>query len=527
MSKLVDKERLAQLAQALDTRAKQAVAAEKTRAEAAEKRIEGKADANATAIAAINNGDTGILAEAKKYTDSSIEKINGDNAAVVGRVDALDAKVGDSSKGLIKDVADINTAQGVQDGKISANTTAIEKLNGNDTVDGSVAKTVKDAITPVAGRVTTIENKLGTEASEDIEATGLYKKIADGDATTLAAAKAHAEQKIADLVNGAPDAMNTLKELADAISEHQGVYEAYIAQVDEKLAKKVDKVEGSRLITETEAAQYAAKAEVSAVNQALTDAKAYTDTEVGKVTPKVTALETKVGDNAKGLVKDVADLKTKNTTQDEAIAAAQTKAEQGVTDAAAVAGRATALETTVGNASKGLVKDVNAATAAISTINNESTGILAQAKTFATSEANKVDGKVTTLNGDVATLKATVGSGESGLVKDVADIKSKNSAQDSSISANTAAIEKLNGGADVTGSVDKKIVDALASYSDTAAVKTILSNVVNSLNLTIADNKIKLNLGGVDGVTLTETTLNLATSEDIEAIIAGLDTPAK
>lgn len=526
MSKLVDKERLDQLAKALDQRAKAAVEAEKTRAEAAEKRIEGKADANTNAIAAINNVDTGILANAKSYTDESIERVNGENAAVAGRVTVLEGTVGDASKGLVKDVNDLKTSQGVQDGKISENTAAIEKLNGADTVDGSVAKTVKDAVAPVSAKVNALETTVGAAKASETPATGLFKAIEDGDATTLAAAKLHAETKIAELVNGAPDAMNTLKELADAIEQHQGVYEAYIAQVDEKLAKKVDKVEGARLITEVEAAQYAAKAEVSAVTQALADAKAHTNTEVGKVTPKVTALEEKVGDDSKGLVKEVADLKTKDAAQDEAIAAAKAQADKGVQDAATVAGKVTTLEGVVGNASKGLVKDVAANAAAIAAINSEDTGILVQAKTFATSEAGRVDGKVTALNGDVSALKATVGTSESGLVKEVADVKAKNTAQDGEIANNKAAIATLNGDATTAGSVDKKIVDALASYSDTAAVKSLLSNVVNSLSLTIADNKIKLNLGGVDGVTLTETTLNLATSEDIDAIIAGLDTTA-
>ena len=70
MSKLVDKERLAKLAKALDERAKAAVAAEKERALAAEQAIEAKADANAADIAAINNAETGILKQAKDYADA-------------------------------------------------------------------------------------------------------------------------------------------------------------------------------------------------------------------------------------------------------------------------------------------------------------------------------------------------------------------------------------------------------------------------------------------------------------------------
>lgn len=46
------------------------------------------------------------------------------------------------------------------DNGIKANAAAIEKLNGADTVTGSVAKAVKDGVTPVANRVIAIENKV-------------------------------------------------------------------------------------------------------------------------------------------------------------------------------------------------------------------------------------------------------------------------------------------------------------------------------------------------------------------------------
>ena len=60
----------------------------------------------------------------------------------------------------------------------------------------------------------------------------LYKLIADGDAAVLEAAKQDAADQIAALVDSAPDAMNTLKELADAIGAHQTVYEGYVQTVN-------------------------------------------------------------------------------------------------------------------------------------------------------------------------------------------------------------------------------------------------------------------------------------------------------
>lgn len=79
MSKLVDKDRLARLASALDSRAKAAVEDEKQRALAAEALIKAKADANAEAIDAINHASTGILAKSKEYADGIVAGVNSAN----------------------------------------------------------------------------------------------------------------------------------------------------------------------------------------------------------------------------------------------------------------------------------------------------------------------------------------------------------------------------------------------------------------------------------------------------------------
>ena len=89
--------------------------------------------------------------------------------------------------------------------------------------------------------------------------------------------------------------------------------------------------------------------------------------------------------------------------------------------------------------------------------------------------------------------------------------------------ANAAALTKLNGDASTEGSVAKSISDALADYSNTTNMKAFVASVVNTLALSMEDDKVKLKLGGVDGVTLTETSLDLCTDADIEEIIAGLD----
>ena len=524
MSKLVDKERLARLASALDSRAKDAVEAEKRRALAAEASIEAKADANTQAIAAINNTTTGILAQSKAYADSKVTEVNSANEELKVKVTALETKDAEQTR----KISDLETKATAHGSSIAANTAAIDKLNGTETTDGSVAKTVKVAVDPLKTSISTLEGKIGKEGEGDTAATGLYKKIADGDNATLEAAKQHANTKIAELVGSAPAAMDTLKELADAITEHKDVYDAYVTQVTEQMKGKVDKVAGSRLITEAEATQFAAKADVTYVDRAKEEAKQHADSQVATVSTKVTTLEGTVGT----IQTDITKLKAKDGEHDTAIADAKTKAEQGVRDAAAAAATATALENLVGTKGSGesegtgLCKEISDNKKAISALQSANSQILTDAKAYTDKKIGEVNGAVSGVNAEVTQLKATVGSSTSGLVKDVADLKTKDDKLNGLIATNTAAIAKLNGDATTEGSVAKKISDALASYSNTAEIKQILGNVVNSLSLSIVDDKIKLSLGSeADGITVTETKLDLATNADIDAIIASLDAP--
>ena len=63
------------------------------------------------------------------------------------------------------------------------------------------------------------------------------------------ATEAYVQGQIEALVNGAPEALDTLKELAAALGDDANFASTMVTE----LAKKVDKVEGSRLITQEEA----------------------------------------------------------------------------------------------------------------------------------------------------------------------------------------------------------------------------------------------------------------------------------
>ena len=573
MSKLVDKTQLSNLAKKLDQRAKDAVSTEQSRATGIEQGLQ-------TSINAINNETTGILAQAKKYADglnktsstditalqakdselqaaieaestartAAINKLNG-TAETEGSVaksikDALDPVKADVTKAKADITA--NTDAITQEAATAraaeqANAAAIKKLNGTAETEGSVAKSIKDALDPVKADVTQAKTDI-TALQGSVAANA--KAVTDGDAATLKSAKAYADKAISDLVDSAPEDRNTLNKLSEAIKANKDVYDGYVTTVNTALAKKVDKVEGSRLITEKEAKEFAAKAETADVTKALETAKTFTTDEITKVNSantalggRVTSLETLVGKDAKdedpatGLVKKVADLQAKNVSQDTAIegaqstadnavtaaAAAQKQADKGVTDAAAAKKQADkgvtdaataqagvdALKTQLGAAgTSGISKDVKDNKAAIDAINNAETGILAQGKKY-------TDGKIDEVNTKV-TANTTAISKEQERAKKAEK-------------ANADALAKLNGTAETEGSVAKSISDALADYSNTANMKAFVASVVNTLALSMEDDKVKLKLGGVDGVTLTETSLDLCTDADIEEIIAGLD----
>lgn len=205
-------------------------------------------------------GDVIIVGE-KEYVFNGTEFVEfGDVSAEGERISALETTVGDEASGLVKSVADnasaiateksraegaesalsgrITTLENIDhdayalkttvasdkaelEGKISANTSAIGTLNGADTVEGSVAKKIKDAIaaenlsqyatddelSALDARVVTVEGKAHThdnKAELDKIATGDKAKwdavVADH---LVAADKTELENAIATKANSA------------------------------------------------------------------------------------------------------------------------------------------------------------------------------------------------------------------------------------------------------------------------------------------------------------------------------------
>ena len=409
-----------------------------------------------------------------------------------GRLDDLDAEQDEQDSAIQNAQAAANAAQAEVDA-VEIRVGVVEETLKNLDVEGSVSEAIEEAIEPIQSDINDIKAEIGDPVEGDNPATGMYAYIDAGDAKALEDAKKYADQQITALVDSAPEAMDTLRELAEEITNHQDVYDAYVAEVAEMLNGKVDKVENHRLVSETEIAKWNGKAEITDVEEALGEAKSYTDGQVAAVQGEVDAVEGRVNavegrmTAAEGRLND---LDTEQDEQDNAIQAAQAAANKAQGEVDAVELRVDALEAKVGN-------DVNG--------ENPATGLFLEVDQ-AKAAADAAQADVDAVEGRADALEAEQG------------------VQNEAIAANKAAVDKLNGGVEVEGSIAKSIADALEDYSTTEEVKVILGNVVSSLALTMENDKVVLRLGGEEGISITEVSLHMATNEDIDNIVNGLDT---
>lgn len=249
---------------------------------------------------------------------------------------------------------------------------------------------VNDAASALTERVTAVE----TKASANETAIG----VLNGDENTVGSVKKTVADKVAEIVAGAPEDLDTLKEISDWIAGHANDASAMntaikanstaitalqtligslpegvtatdvVGYIQEAVAAEKARAEGveNGLNTRLQAVESAvgetgsiADAIAKAKTEAIAAAKTYTDTEVKKVDDKAVA----------------------NTAAIEAINAADT----------GILAQAKAYTDTLANGA------VATNTAAIAAINDESTGVVATAKNYADSLNTAMDERVKAL----------------------------------------------------------------------------------------------------------------------------------
>ena len=230
-------------------------------------------------------------------------------------------------------------------GAVKTNTDAIATLNGNDTVDGSVDKKIKNA-------TTTLKEEISASAYDDTELKGRVTSNETAIATLIGSGEGSVDKKVADavakIVADAPEAYDTLKEISDWIASHSTDATAMNSQINanktdiETLKSLVTQLpEGTEAKTIVEYIEEKITGLKTELTTAITTAKTEAITEAGTNTDtKITA---KVGNIGAGTVKDYVD-----TAKTQAVSEAGTKADKALEDAKAytdtLAERVTELE---------------------------------------------------------------------------------------------------------------------------------------------------------------------------------------
>lgn len=152
------------------------------------------------------------------------------------RVDGLFEQVNTTLEGhgtLIDTVTAL--AEENKENKADKHQVAIDIATGVETAKGYADEKLVEAKSYADGKL--VEGKAYT----DEEIVKVNATISDldtaykaSDAQVLEDAKAHADKAVADLVNGAPEALDTLKELADALTAHESAYDSLLEVVGKK-----------------------------------------------------------------------------------------------------------------------------------------------------------------------------------------------------------------------------------------------------------------------------------------------------
>ena len=341
--------------------------------------VDAKADKNAQDIAAINNETTGILAQAKGYTDTEVAKVQGE-------VDALETYVGTIPEGA--------TATDVI-GYVQERTSGIATESALSELQAAVAQAQKDidAVeadylkaadkTEIEGKITAVETAVNTEKSraegKEAELAASIKAISDdylkaADKTELQGNIDTVAGAVERLTNGvSADEIDGVNDLIAYVNAHgatvTGLQDGIDANAEaiEGVAGRMTTAEGKITALEQASATHATQTALAEAVQALEGADS-------ALSGRITTLENKF--TGEGSVEDmIADAKQEAIdaaasaadTKDEAVLAAAKKYADD--EDALIEARVATLETA--SATHALASDLTALTGRVSTAEGE------------------------------------------------------------------------------------------------------------------------------------------------------------
>ena len=306
-----------------------AIAGEKSAREAADSALDTRVTASETAITNLQNdkadkgtklSDYGITdAYTKGETDTAIAE------AVKGTMEGdVSAALGDylkktEAETLYETIAAAQATNTAQDTKITANTNALTTLNGNATVEGSVAKSIADAINEL-DLANTYDAKGSAEAA--LEAAKTYAD--ENDADTIyddSQVKVDIAKNASAIASGDAATLQSAKDYADGLADNydaKGSASQALADAKKYTDDEIDALETSLSGTSTNLTELTtrvttAEGEIDTLQGTVGNAESGLVKGVADNAGAITALETTVGDESAGLVKDVADIKSELT----------------------------------------------------------------------------------------------------------------------------------------------------------------------------------------------------------------------
>lgn len=313
------------------------------------------------------------------------------------RVDGLFEQVNTTLEGhgtLIQTATEL--ANNNKEKKADKTQVALDIATGVETAKGYADEKLVEAKSYADGKL--VEGKAYT----DEEIVKVNATISDldtaykaSDAQVLKDARAHADKAVADLVNGAPEALDTLKELADALTSHESAYGSLLEVVGKKANSE----------------DVYTKAEVDGIKSGL-------ETSIGRVETEYKQADVVLGERLTA-VEDI-------TSGVGAIRSELDKAKEDiVTNATEIAG----CKTSIGENADAIAQEVSARTQAVNTLDGKITAERERAEGVEAS----LNERLTTVNSELDGAKGNISANASAIAEEVANRQSAVSALDAKV----------------------------------------------------------------------------------------------
>ena len=511
--------------------------------------VEAIANQNKTDIAAINNAESGILAQAKKYTDDEVAEVQGNIDTLASYVGTLPegttatnviAYVQEKTTGIASEGAmtELGNRVGVVEGKVAAIEGDYLKGADKTELEGKITA-VQNAVDGEKTRAEGIESGLrtdvdaikndylkGADKTALSDAIGAEKERAMGveggldtrvkaiEDDYLTSADKSALQTQIDTIMNNPDTegvINSINEFTQYIEDHGEIAEGFRTDIDKN---KEDIAALNKAIGDHEALAaetYATKTELADEKKALQDE---IDADVKVVADKVTTLEGAVA------------TKAEQSALNEAVAALQG-------EDTTIKGRLDAVEAMLGDGDNSVADMIAAAKAeaiaeAKTDASNKDAVVLAESQKYVDAEIDKVEVALDTLQGVVdgkaaASDLTTVSGKVTTLEGKVSTLETDMDAVEGKASANETAIGTLNttvAGKASQADLDNAVGRIAQNESDIETLEGVVADKAEQDDLdtlaervTAAETAIASNTSAINSFTP-------ITSAEVEALFA-------